>query len=147
MLNSGQVNIIKAVSAYINDNYKKTKIPHVYFDELNVKHDSICITTSKDSKPTEKVSDVTGKYYHGVLNLDIVYRVMSTISGDDDLDIIEIVDDIYNFIKSNYKLIVTNNCYIDSISQISGAVLDTVYSGGVKDFRCTFSIDYERKVV
>lgn len=146
MLSSNQSKIITDLIDYINKSYNARDIPNIVFDELSVKKDSICISTYQDSSPVEKVSDVIGSYVTGTLTLNIVYRVMSITSGNSDLDFIAIVDDIYNFIMSNYKLLQGDNYYIDKVSQISGAKLDTVYSGGVKDFRGIFEISYERKV-
>lgn len=140
-----QADIIKSVIDYLNTEYPKS-IPKISFDELSTSKDSICITTSEDSKPIEKVADVTGKWLSGVVNISIVYRAMLVTNGLNDLSYIKVIDDIYNFVKSNYKSIKNNDFYIDSVSQVSGGLLDVIYQGGVKDFKGIVKLSYERRL-
>lgn len=147
MLNSGQTLVINSLIDYINSNYKFPGKYKLLFDELFTNKDSICITTVTDSTPNEKLADVTGGYVVGTIRLSIVFRMMKSSSGIQDLDAISIVDSLYSYIKSVYKSVNSDIFYIDKVSQISGAKLDTVYPGGVKDFRGIFELSYERKVI
>lgn len=147
-LNSGQINIIDVVSTHINEYIKEKygkSIPRCLFDELSVNKDSICITTVGDGNPVEKIADVTGKWLSGVLRLRLTYRIMSSSIGNDDVKFIGVVDDLYNNVRLNYRSIRGDNFYVDKVSQVSGAKLDAVYSGGVKDFCGIFEINYERR--
>ena len=81
------------------------------------------------------------------MRLSIVFRMMKSSSGMQDLDAISVVDSLYSYIKNVYKSVNSDIFYIDKVSQISGAKLDTVYQSGVKDFRGIFELSYERKVI
>lgn len=144
MLNKGQARVLQTLIDYINDNYKPENKRKLLFDELSTSKDSICLATSTDSAPTEKLADVTGNYYAGTLTVNIVLRIMKNAKGIDDLTAISECDDLYSFILSNYKNITADDFYIDKITQLSGAKLDSVYSGGVKDYKGIFTISYER---
>lgn len=146
MLNDGQSVVTRNIIAFMNENFEFNGKYRLDFDKLSTSKDSMCLTTTKDSAPVEKPADVTGGYVSGTLRLGIVLRVMKVQSGMQDLDYIKICDALYQFLKSNYRSIKNDEFYIDKVSQISGAKLDAVYQGGVKDFRGIFEVTYERKV-
>ena len=146
-LNDGQVNVINDIVNLVNIFIKSNKnIPKCVFDELSTTKDSLCLTTTSDSNAIEKMADVTGLFLTGTLRLKIMYRVMSLTTGNDDLKYIGILDSIYQYIQSCYKTTQFNNFYIEKVTQISGAKLEAVYPGGVKDFSGIFEIQYERRV-
>jgi hypothetical protein len=147
MFSSAQSGIIKLVVDFINENFSKetgVEIPNITFDELSVDEDSICLSSVKDNPNTEKLADCTGKYYSGVLPLSIIYRVMQSVDGIDDLNYIDIIDTLVFYLRNNKDRLETDNFYVESISQLQGGKLDTVYDGNVKDFRGMFQINYER---
>lgn len=146
MLNNGQSFILRSLLDYLNDNYTFEGSYKLKFDELSTSKDSICLTTSGDSTPVEKVSDVTGRYLSGTIRIAIVYRMMKASTGSQDLDAISIIDSLFSFIRSSYKLLMSDKFYITNVSQISGGKLDTAYATGVKDFRGIFELSYERQV-
>lgn len=145
MLSKGQADVIKSIVDYINTNYKNATIPKVLFDELSTSKDSICITTAEDTTPSEKMADVCGGWLRGVVDISLTYRKMLLDKGNKDLEVIKQLDDIYDFIRKNYKSIETDDCFIEQVTQKSGAKLDAVYQGGVKDFKGIISIVYERR--
>jgi hypothetical protein len=141
----GKDDIISIITSYINENYNENEIPKIKFNELSVQKDSMCIAISKDSKPTERVADVTGKWLRGEMELSIIYRVMLNSRGSSDLEYTSIIDDIYKFLKKTFRKLKSEDYFLYSITLVSGAVLDTVYSGGVKDFNNKFKVIYERR--
>lgn len=147
MLNDGQTLVIRSLIDYINKNYKFNDKFKVTFDSLQTNRDSVCLTTTVDSTPVEKPADVTGDYLSGTLRLAIIYRLMQVPNESKDLEAINAVDDLYRFIKSKYKEIKGETFFIDKVSQISGAKLDTVYAGGIKDYRGILELNYERQVI
>ena len=144
MLNKGQSMVVNALIDYINDNYQFEGKYRLAFDELQTSKNSICLTTSSETAPYEKIADVTGTAYTGTVTLAIVYRVMKTEKGIQDLEHIGVVDSLYDFIKANYKSVKSEDFFIDKITQNSGGKLDATYSGGIKDFRGIFTLNYER---
>lgn len=146
MLNNGQTEVIKGLIDFINANYQFKGKYKLEFDKLQSTKDSICLTTIEQSNPIERVADVTGTALAGSVTLSIRYRVMHIEKSDDELSAIEVVDDLYNFIRSHYREVKNEKFFIDGITQVSGGVLNTVYSGGVKDFNGSFILQYERQV-
>lgn len=145
-LNNGQTDVIRGIISFLNDNATLLELPVVKFDELSTSKDSMCLTTTKDILPQEKVADVTGTAFRGTLYLSLTYRVMSSKVGMKDLDYAKVLDNAYEYLRQNYKSIEDEFFFIDNISQKSGGVLETVYSGGVKDFNSVFIVTYERSV-
>lgn len=145
-LNNGQTDVIRGIISFLNDNATLLELPVVKFDELSTSKDSMCLTTTKDMLPQEKVADVTGTALRGTLYLSLTYRVMSSKVGMKDLDYAKVLDNAYEYLRQNYKSIEDEFFFIDNITQKSGGVLETVYSGGVKDFNSVFIVTYERSV-
>lgn len=152
ILNNSQAAIIKDIVDYINTNIKDTddlKLPELKVDELSVRNDSICITTTGDTVPTEKLADVTGLYVTGSLTLSVVYRKMLVNKGNDDLKITNELDTIIDFIsqRKNYKNILNDdlNYFVSKITVKQMSRLDKVFDGGVKDFKGIIVVEYERR--
>lgn len=148
-LNNGQSKVINMVLSYINEYVRENEddvvFPRVLFDELSTTKDSMCLSTVDDSKAREVIADVTGMFISGVIQLKLTYRIMSSTKGNDDLKYIGVVDYIYRMLLSKSREIEATGMYVEKISQISGAKLEAVYSGGVKDFSGSFEIKYERR--
>ena len=145
-LNNGQTDVISGIVDFLNQNSELLNLPVVKFDELSTSKDSMCLTTTKDMQPQEKVADVTGTAFRGTIYLSLTYRVMSSKVGMKDLDYAKVLDNAFEYLRQNYKSIEGEFFFIDNLTQKSGGVLETVYSGGVKDFNCTFIVAYERSV-
>jgi hypothetical protein len=79
------------------------------------------------------------------MELSIIYRVMLNSRGSSDLEYTSIIDDIYKFLKKTFRKLKSEDYFLYSVTLVSGAVLDTVYSGGVKDFNNKFKVIYERR--
>ena len=145
-LNKGQINVIRGILSFLNTNKAELGIPNIKFDELSTSKDSMCLATTEGSTPVETIADVTGTAYKGKLELNLIYRVMLSRDGSKDLDYIGVVDNILDYLKRNYKSIEDNFFFIDNLTEKSRCTLETVYSGGVKDFKCVFVVNYERSV-
>ena len=149
MLNNGQSKVIEDIIAYINDNIKtdtKTFYPLFTFNELSTTKDSCCLTTSENKKPEEKNADVTGLFKAGVVTLDVIYRVLEVEDGIDDLIYINKLDGFIDWLRSKQKELKSSTYFVDNVVLISNGSLDKIYSGGIKDFKATFQINYEREV-
>lgn len=145
-LNKGQVNVIRGILSFLNTNSHYLGIPTIKFDELSTSKDSMCLATTEGSTPVETIADVTGTAYKGKIELNLIYRVMLSRDGAKDLDYIGVVDNVLDYLKKNYKSIEDNFFFIDNLTEKSRCTLETVYSGGVKDFKCVFVVNYERSV-
>lgn len=145
-LNKGQVNVIRGILSFLNTNKSELGIPSIKFDELSTSKDSMCLATTEGSTPVESIADVTGTAFRGKIELNLIYRVMLSRDGSKDLDYIGVVDSILDYLKKNYKSIEDSFFFIDNLTEKSRCTLETVYSGGVKDFKCVFIVNYERSV-
>lgn len=143
-LNKGQVNVIRGILSFLNTHKDELGIPNIKFDELSTSKDSMCLATTEGSTPVEAIADVTGTAYKGKIELNLIYRVMLSRDGSKDLDYIGVVDSILDYLKRNYKSIEDEFFFIDNLTEKSRCTLETVYSGGVKDFKCVFVVNYER---
>lgn len=143
-LNRGQVNVIRGILSFLNANKSELNIPNIKFDELSTSKDSMCLATTEGSTPIETIADVTGTAFRGKLELNLIYRVMLSRDGSKDLDYIGVVDNVLDYLKKNYKSIEDNFFFIDNLTEKSRCTLETVYSGGVKDFKGIFVVSYER---
>ena len=139
--------IIAFVIDYINSNYRIRAGDNLKltFDEMRSDKDSIIFTPSDEASTGEK-KDITGLFVDGEIPLNCYYRIMNNDNGYADLDAIQIVNDLVTFIKSNYKLIKTDDFYVSGVDIKSTAKLSTVYQNGVKDFISSFSIKYGRRL-
>lgn len=144
MANKYQSLIVEKIRDYLNANKTVLGIPKIAIDELSTQRDSISMGIESGEGSIERIADCTGTAYAGVLRISFVYRVMQSVSGNDDLTYITLLDNLYNFLRMNYKSISINNAFIDSVSQNQGAVLSQVYQGGVKDYKTMVNVTYER---
>lgn len=145
-LSKGQANVIRGILSFLNTNRQYLGIPNIKFDELSTSKDSMCLATTEGSTPVENIADVTGTAFRGKIELNLIYRVMLSRDGSNDLNYIGVVDSILDYLKKNYKSIEDNFFFIDNLTEKSRCTLETVYSGGVKDFKCVFVVNYERSV-
>ncbi len=145
-LNSGQTKVLQGIKDLMNNNATSLKIPTVMFDELSTQRDSICITTAPESQLFERVADVTGTAFRGEIHVSLTYRVMLDKSGNNDLKYIDLLEGVYQFLYNSYDTIGDETFFIGDIRQERGALLDTVYQSGVKDFNLLFVVYYERSV-
>jgi hypothetical protein len=143
-LNKGQVSVIRGILSFLNTHRNELGIPSIKFDELSTSKDSMCLATTEGSTPVETVADVTGTAFRGKVELNLIYRVMLSRDGTKDLDYIGVVDSILDYLKKNYKSIEDEFFFIDNLTEKSRCTLETVYSGGVKDFKGIFVVNYER---
>lgn len=139
--------IIAFIIDYVNANYNiragdKLKLA---FDEMKADKDSIIFTPSDEASVGEK-KDITGLFVDGEIPLNCYYRIMNNDNGYADLDAIKVVNDLVTFIKSNYKLMKTDDFYVSGVDIKSTAKLSTAYQNGVKDFISNFSIKYGRRL-
>lgn len=144
MANKYQSLIVEKIRDYLNSNKTVLGIPKIAIDELSTQRDSISMGIESGEGSIERIADCTGTAYAGVLRISFVYRVMQSVSGNDDLTYITLLDNLYNFLRMNYKSVSINNAFIDSVSQNQGAVLSQVYQGGVKDYKTMINVTYER---
>lgn len=144
MANKYQSLIVEKIRDYLNANKTVLGIPKIAIDELSTQRDSISMGIESGEGSIERIADCTGTAYAGVLRISFVYRVMQSVSGNDDLTYITLLDNLYNFLRMNYKSVSINNAFIDSVSQNQGAVLSQVYQGGVKDYKTMVNVTYER---
>lgn len=144
MANKYQSLIVEKIRDYLNANKTVLGIPKIAIDELSTQRDSISMGIESGEGSIERIADCTGTAYAGVLRISFVYRVMQSVSGNDDLTYITLLDNLYNFLRINYKSVSINNAFIDSVSQNQGAVLSQVYQGGVKDYKTMVNVTYER---
>lgn len=144
MANKYQSLIVEKIRDYLNSNKTVLGIPKIAIDELSTQRDSISMGIESGEGSIERIADCTGTAYAGVLRISFVYRVMQSVSGNDDLTYITLLDNLYNFLRLNYKSVSINNAFIDSVSQNQGAVLSQVYQGGVKDYKTMVNVTYER---
>lgn len=144
MANKYQSLIVEKIRDYLNANKTVLGIPKIAIDELSTQRDSISMGIESGEGSIERIADCTGTAYAGVLRISFVYRVMQSVSGNDDLTYITLLDNLYNFLRMNYKSVSIDNAFIDSISQNQGAVLSQVYQGGVKDYKTMVNVTYER---
>lgn len=144
MANKYQSLIVEKIRDYLNANKTVLGIPKIAIDELSTQRDSISMGIESGEGSIERIADCTGTAYAGVLRISFVYRVMQSVNGNDDLTYITLLDNLYNFLRMNYKSISINNAFIDSVSQNQGAVLSQVYQGGVKDYKTMVNVTYER---
>lgn len=138
--------VLNAVKDALNSVRETLELPLVRVDELNTQGDSASVGIEEGSGSIERLSDCTGTAMHGVLRISLVYRVMQSVVGSDDLKYATILDNAYQYLRQNYKSIDLTNAFIDSVSQPSGAVLSAIYQGGVKDFKTIIVVEYERRV-
>ena len=144
MANKYQSLIVEKIRDYLNANKTVLGIPKIAIDELSTQRDSISMGIESGEGSIERIADCTGTAYAGVLRISFVYRVMQSVSGNDDLTYTTLLDNLYNFLRMHYKSVSINNAFIDSVSQNQGAVLSQVYQGGVKDYKTMVNVTYER---
>lgn len=139
--------IVKDLISYLRDNYTFPTGVKLDFNMLNTSKSCMCLALNNDNTITEKVSDVTGLYVTGTIVFDVVYRTMALTNGTSDLDATEVIDNLIDFIKLNYKQNVgVNGFFVEKITCNSSGVLSRVYQGGVRDYKGIFTLTYERMV-
>lgn len=144
MANKYQSLILEKIRDYLNANKTALEIPKITIDELSTQKDSLSMGIENGAGSTEQIADCTGTAIAGTIQVSFVYRVMQTMSGNEDMTYTTLLDNIFNFLRTNYKSISINNAFIDSVSQNQGAVLSQVYQGGVKDYKTIIIVTYER---
>lgn len=136
--------LIEFIRSLINENIDMT----CKFDELDVKRDSLCISSAVDNTTVEKMADMTGNWMAGTMSLDLIYRIVSkSNSGGDDIESINFTDSVFDVVRKKLTKLNIDGAYFTSVKLVSGAKLTTTYPGGIKDFTCSFLVSYERKVV
>lgn len=138
--------VLKGIRDALNSARVSLEIPKVSIDELSTQKDSISVGIETGSGSQERVADCTGTAYSGTLRVSLVYRAMQSVSGMDDIEYATLLDNCYQYLRTNYKSISGSTWFIDGITQPEGAVLSQVYQGGVKDFKTIILVEYERSV-
>lgn len=138
--------VLKGIRDALNSARSVLEIPKVMVDELSTEKDSISVGIEAGTNSIEKLADCTGTAMAGTIAVSVVYRVMQLAVGIEDLTYTTLLDNCYNYLRTNYKSISGTNWFIDSVSQTEGAVLSSVYQGGTKDFKTVIVINYERSL-
>lgn len=141
----GLSSVLDSMLKYFNANYQfdASFKARLQYNVLDTTKDSICIGI-EDGSYKEVAIDCTSDYKRCTCNIQLVYRVKSSQTGGSDLKCISLVDDMMEFIISNYKQLVADNIYMDNMRVVASANLLTAYQSGEKDFSSTFSITFER---
>lgn len=133
--------ILKSLKNYINDS-DLTKGLNVKFNELKLDKDSMCLSVASDDTPGE-VLDVIGRNASGSIKCELYYRVVSTVSGVDDLDSMSLLEDIVDSLREwEY---VTDISEVTTYSWIVSPRLYKVYNGNIKDFVTKIEVNYIRR--
>jgi hypothetical protein len=142
---STRTNIVNSILTALNANTELTGGLIVKFDELSVQNDSMCLSFSDTDVGGEVFSDVTGTALSGKFLLEVYYRVISKTNNTDDLNSLDILDSIVEFIKNNFRY----NSASESITDIKVIIsprLKKSYINKTRDFFTQIIVSYERMV-
>lgn len=146
MANKYQSLVLESLCTALNSASATIGIPKVKIDELSTQKDSISMGIEAGTSSVEVASDCTGTSMHGTLRISIVYRVMQSVEGNDDLGYCTLLDSVYHYLRKSYKSISISGAFIDNVTQPEGSVLSHVYQGGVKDYKTVVAVEYERSI-
>lgn len=142
-----QADVLESIMSLLNENVLKNSTYKLKFSSLEVTSDSLCLAYPQSVSNPEQASDCTGSWVSCTMRLVLIRRVMQTDSFDDESVVFNQLKELLGYLKLHYKELADENFYIDSVSELSSPHIDTVYSGGAKDYSSEFSIYYERKVI
>lgn len=117
----------------------------VSFNELSTSVNSMCFVDETSTSGVNKDCTCPNSI-EGILNLGVVYRVISVDDGIDDLVYNQVVDDILNYIKLVSRSVIGTGYFIDGVSGIVHSKVVQVYEDGTKDYKGTINLNYYLEV-